>query len=222
MFRRWSTSNQIGLGFGRRIESSMFNHRCCRHRRPTMTRSCRHHIYNGTGIRNVFRKAFPNGWKRESIRLFPIGTFDSRHPILFGATVSAIKTGFSDWFVQRYLEKKSPEEISWKRVSMFTLFGWIYLGYVQYFVYVPIFSRVVRSRFSPRFQRIFFSYTHTCGVDQISDSSFFDTFSLPRRLDRAAVSDGRTIRTIAVEGKTQRSCGSNSRSQTSRIGFAHT
>lgn len=34
------------------------------------------------------------------------------------------------------------EEIDWRRNAAFTLFGFVYLGGVQYALYVPVFSRL--------------------------------------------------------------------------------
>ena len=42
--------------------------------------------------------------------------------------------------VQKVIEKR--EEIDWRRTAAFSSFGFLYLGGVQYALYVPIFSRM--------------------------------------------------------------------------------
>lgn len=63
-----------------------------------------------------------------------------RHPFLFGASVSCVKTSFADWMVQKYVERR--EEIDVPRNLAFASFGLFYLGGVQYALYVPIFGRL--------------------------------------------------------------------------------
>jgi hypothetical protein len=62
------------------------------------------------------------------------------YPFVFGVILSGCKTSFSDWLVQKVIEQK--EQIDWKRNGAFALFGFVYLGGVQYMLYVPIFSRL--------------------------------------------------------------------------------
>jgi len=59
---------------------------------------------------------------------------------MFGVTVSTIKTSVSDLLVQKVVEKK--EKVDWSRNMAFATFGCIYLGGVQYMIYVPLFSRL--------------------------------------------------------------------------------
>lgn len=54
--------------------------------------------------------------------------------------LSGIKTSFSDLLVQKVVEQK--EYIDWKRNAAFATFGFIYLGGVQYAIYVPLFGRL--------------------------------------------------------------------------------
>lgn len=63
-----------------------------------------------------------------------------QHPFKFGAAFSCAKTSFSDWVVQTQVEKR--ERIDWKRNATFATFGLVYLGGVQYAIYVPLFSRI--------------------------------------------------------------------------------
>jgi len=61
-------------------------------------------------------------------------------PIMFGAGYSLLKTTGCDLMVQKVVEKR--ENIDWKRTAAFGSFGLFYLGGVQYFIYVPLFSRM--------------------------------------------------------------------------------
>lgn len=62
------------------------------------------------------------------------------HPLYFGCGFSCLKTSASDLLVQKFIEKR--ENIDWRRNSAFAMFGFGYLGIVQYSLYVPIFSRI--------------------------------------------------------------------------------
>lgn len=55
-------------------------------------------------------------------------------PILFGATVTSVKTFAADMTVQKTVENCAT--LDWKRVTVFASFGFVYMGVVQYFVYV--------------------------------------------------------------------------------------
>jgi predicted amino acid-binding ACT domain protein len=61
----------------------------------------------------------------------------------FGAGFSCAKTSAADLLVQKYIEKR--EEIDWKRNGAFASFGLVYLGGIQYVIYVPLFSRLFPS-----------------------------------------------------------------------------
>jgi predicted amino acid-binding ACT domain protein len=63
-----------------------------------------------------------------------------KYPMGFGIVLSGFKTSFSDLLVQKVVERR--EEIDWKRNAAFATFGFIYLGGVQYTLYVPIFGRL--------------------------------------------------------------------------------
>ncbi len=88
------------------------------------------------------------------------------YPITFGLVYSGVKTCACDLLVQKVVEKRqvrkracawskstsSPpliprpqirsQEIDWKRNGMFAAFGFLYLGGVQYYLYVPVFGRL--------------------------------------------------------------------------------
>ena len=63
-----------------------------------------------------------------------------QYPVAFGMGLSCVKTSFSDLLVQKVVEKR--EEIDWRRNAAFGTFGLLYLGGIQYALYVPIFSRM--------------------------------------------------------------------------------
>jgi predicted amino acid-binding ACT domain protein len=62
------------------------------------------------------------------------------HPFAFGFFISGFKTSFSDLLVQKVVERK--EKVDWKRNAAFATFGFLYLGAVQYGIYVKLFGRV--------------------------------------------------------------------------------
>jgi len=66
-----------------------------------------------------------------------------KYPWTFGVSIATIKTGIADIFVQKQVEKR--EEIDWKRVGLFTFFGFAYLGIVQYLIYVNLFSHLFKN-----------------------------------------------------------------------------
>jgi predicted amino acid-binding ACT domain protein len=63
-----------------------------------------------------------------------------QYPFAFGVVLSGFKTSFSDLLVQKVVERK--QKIDWKRNAAFTAFGFVYLGGVQYTLYVPVFGRL--------------------------------------------------------------------------------
>jgi predicted amino acid-binding ACT domain protein len=64
----------------------------------------------------------------------------SHYPFWFGVGLSGFKTSLSDLLVQKVVERR--DEIDWRRNMAFAAFGFIYLGGVQYTLYVPLFSRL--------------------------------------------------------------------------------
>ncbi|CAK9059084.1 unnamed protein product [Durusdinium trenchii] len=62
-----------------------------------------------------------------------------RRPFLFGVAVSAVKTCASDFFAQKVVEQR--EQVDLRRNFIFFMWGLLYLGGVQYFVYVHLFAR---------------------------------------------------------------------------------
>lgn len=64
----------------------------------------------------------------------------AKYPLAFGVVLSGFKTSFSDLLVQKVVERK--EKIDWRRNAAFATFGFVYLGGIQYALYVPIFGRL--------------------------------------------------------------------------------
>lgn len=67
-------------------------------------------------------------------------TIPARYPFAFGVILSGFKTSFSDLLVQKVVERR--EKVDWKRNAAFAAFGFVYLGGVQYTLYVPVFGRL--------------------------------------------------------------------------------
>jgi len=74
-------------------------------------------------------------WSR--LRSIPV-----EYPFAFGVVFSGFKTSFSDLLVQKVVEQKEWKDVDWKRNAAFATFGFVYLGGVQYAIYVPFFSRI--------------------------------------------------------------------------------
>lgn len=64
----------------------------------------------------------------------------AKYPLAFGVIVSGFKTSFSDLLVQKVVNQN--EIIDWRRNAAFATFGFIYLGGIQYALYVPIFGKL--------------------------------------------------------------------------------
>ena len=117
-------------------------------------------------LRSLWHQAFPHGItgppRDSGGGLFHI---PARYPVLFGSAVAGIKTGVADWMVQRFVEGRDGngegKQIDWRRTGAFALFGWGYMGYVQYLVYVPLFTRVLCPR-SDMFMRLPFREKLKC------------------------------------------------------------
>lgn len=66
-------------------------------------------------------------------------TFPKRRPYATNIVVATVKTSLADFIVQKAEGKK---EVDWKRNAVFTAFGFAYLGAVQWFIYVSLFTRL--------------------------------------------------------------------------------
>ena len=63
-----------------------------------------------------------------------------KYPFGFGVVFSGAKTSFADALIQKVVEEK--EELDLRRNAAFAVFGFVYLGGIQYALYVPIFKRL--------------------------------------------------------------------------------
>jgi predicted amino acid-binding ACT domain protein len=69
-----------------------------------------------------------------------VKSIPAKYPMAFGIVLSGFKTSLSDLLVQKVVERK--ERVDWKRNAAFASFGFVYLGGVQYVLYVPVFGRL--------------------------------------------------------------------------------
>jgi len=67
-------------------------------------------------------------------------SFPKNRPFTTNLITATIKTSSCDILVQKYIEKK--EKIDWKRNSIFTIFGFFYLGIAQWFIFVNFFNKL--------------------------------------------------------------------------------
>ena len=58
------------------------------------------------------------------------------HPFLFQLGVATVKTSGADLMAQVVAERKSLDEVDWKRNGIFVVFGFAYLGGFQYYLMV--------------------------------------------------------------------------------------
>jgi len=72
-------------------------------------------------------------------------TFAKKHPVIFGVSTATVKTLGMDIFVQTQIE--GCDKLDWKRVGTFGLFGMIFNGAWQYFLFVKMMPRVVPNAF---------------------------------------------------------------------------
>ena len=63
-----------------------------------------------------------------------------KYPLGFGMGLSCLKTSGSDLLVQKVVEQR--EDVDWKRNLAFGTFGLLYLGGVQYALYVNAFQKI--------------------------------------------------------------------------------
>lgn len=73
-------------------------------------------------------------------------SFAERNPFVFQLGVATTKTSAADIMVQVVVDKKSWDEIDYKRNAIFVVFGFAYLGGFQYWLLVNKFSKWFPSR----------------------------------------------------------------------------
>jgi len=72
---------------------------------------------------------------RRNNRGFSLLAAAKRHPFFFQLGICTAKTSLCDIIIQVTAEGKSFSEIDWRRNLVFTAFGCVYLGGVQYWIY---------------------------------------------------------------------------------------
>eukprot|EP01023_Acetabularia_acetabulum_P009722 TRINITY_DN1439_c0_g2_i2.p1 TRINITY_DN1439_c0_g2~~TRINITY_DN1439_c0_g2_i2.p1 ORF type:complete len:220 (-),score=22.25 TRINITY_DN1439_c0_g2_i2:249-908(-) len=63
-----------------------------------------------------------------------------KNPFTTGMITTGLKTSAADIFAQKVIEKK--ETIDWRRNGVFSLFGFLYLGGFQYYLYNHLFTQI--------------------------------------------------------------------------------
>jgi len=62
------------------------------------------------------------------------------HPIVFAVTATCIKTTAADFLAQKL--KNGDEGMDWRRLAGFTLYGAIYLGLFQFWLYTEVYTKM--------------------------------------------------------------------------------
>jgi hypothetical protein len=65
-----------------------------------------------------------------------IMSIPKNHPFAFSVGVATVKTSAADLVAQMVAERKTLEEVDWKRNGIFVVFGFAYLGCFQYWLMV--------------------------------------------------------------------------------------
>lgn len=68
--------------------------------------------------------------------------FPKQFPFSFNLIVATVKTSAADLLTQTVVERKSADQIDWKRNASFCVFGFAYLGGFQYWLQVNLFKRM--------------------------------------------------------------------------------
>lgn len=76
-----------------------------------------------TASKEVSSSASSSSWAKEN-------------PFLFQLGVATVKTSAADLVAQMVAERKSLDEVDWKRNAIFVVFGFTYLGGFQYWLMV--------------------------------------------------------------------------------------
>ena len=69
------------------------------------------------------------------------GSFAKENPFVFQLGVATAKTSAADLVAQIVAERKSLDEVDWKRNAIFVVFGFAYLGVFQYWLMVNKFRQ---------------------------------------------------------------------------------
>jgi hypothetical protein len=88
-----------------------------------------------TQKQSIFRFGF-RGLATARENLIKLRSLPARRPLAFGASITGFKTVMADLLTQKIVEGR--EDINWKRTLTFAVFGFGYMGIVQYGVYVKL------------------------------------------------------------------------------------
>ena len=82
---------------------------------------------------------------------FSLRTVPMRYPFLFGIVLSSTKSGAADIMIQTCIEGTSVHKIDWRRTKSFAMFGALFCGVWQYFLFVkaprcPLLTLILRRR----------------------------------------------------------------------------
>eukprot|EP00041_Stephanoeca_diplocostata_P010514 m.166972 g.166972 ORF g.166972 m.166972 type:complete len:343 (+) comp18179_c0_seq1:295-1323(+) len=65
--------------------------------------------------------------------------FATKRPFLVGISIATVKTALADLIVQMVVERKSWDQVDWRRNNAFLAFGFFYMGIVVSLVYIKAF-----------------------------------------------------------------------------------
>lgn len=68
--------------------------------------------------------------------------FAKAYPVSNNLIIATLKTSAADLVAQTVIERKSFDQVDWKRNAVFCLFGFCYLGMFQYWYQVNVFTRL--------------------------------------------------------------------------------
>jgi hypothetical protein len=137
---------------------------------------------------------------------YNLKTFPSRRPVVFGMGLSGFKTGGVDLFVQTQIETKELKDVDRKRFLFFTSFGFLYLGCVQYAIYVPLFRNIFPNMVSFSKKSLVDKVRDKQGMKQIAYQVsldqfihhpflYFPTFYIVQQIVENEKIDNKTIKT---------------------------
>lgn len=105
-----------------------------------------------------------------------ITSFPKKHPFAFQMMVATLKTSAADIVCQTIAEKKSFNEIDWRRNGIFVVFGFTYLGGFQWYLMVnkyrqwfPTMDRFAKLSFAQKMK-------DTAGIMDAAKMVLFDVF----------------------------------------------
>ena len=79
-----------------------------------------------------------------------LASLPREQPLLFGVGVTSVKTAAADVLTQRAALRRRWSDLDWSRACVFAVYGALYLGGVQHFLFVHLYPRLLplASRFA--------------------------------------------------------------------------